>query len=72
MRVARYTGILLAVLLIVAGFLHQNIAGFETDRTLFYISIVFAVIHFAVFGLRLNRAEPTNDGEPVNPLEKRF
>jgi APA family basic amino acid/polyamine antiporter len=72
MKVARYTGIVLAVLLIIAGFLHQYVVGFETDRTLLYISIGFAVIHLFVFGARLGRPEPTNDGETTNPLETKF
>jgi APA family basic amino acid/polyamine antiporter len=71
MKIARYTGIGLALLLVVAGFLHQNIEGFDEDRTLFYISIVFAVIHLGVFAARLGRPEPINDGEPKNPLETR-
>ena len=72
MKIARYTGLLLAILLIIAGVLHQYTVGFDTDRTLLYISIVFAIIHFFVFGSRLNRAEPTNDGETTNPLETKF
>jgi APA family basic amino acid/polyamine antiporter len=60
MRVARYTGIALAVLLIIVGVLHQYDVGFDSDRTLFYISIAFAVIHLGVFGARLGRSEPTN------------
>jgi APA family basic amino acid/polyamine antiporter len=72
MRIARYTGIGLALLLVVAGFLHQYIEGFDEDRTLFYISIVFAVIHLGVFGARLGRPEPVNDGEAKNPLETRI
>jgi basic amino acid/polyamine antiporter, APA family len=72
MRIARYTGIGLALLLVVAGALHQYDVGFETDRTLFYISIVFAVVHLVVFGMRLGRPEPANDGEPRNPLEDRI
>src|SRR5215204_7073365 len=50
MKIARYTGLGLTVLLIVAGLLHQYVVGFENDRTLLYISIVFAVIHIGVFG----------------------
>jgi APA family basic amino acid/polyamine antiporter len=69
MRIARYTGLGLALLLIVAGFLHQYVVGFENDRTLLYISIVFAVIHLGVFGGRLGRSEPIDDGEPPNPME---
>ncbi|RYY43022.1 MAG: amino acid permease [Chitinophagaceae bacterium] len=71
MRIARYTGIGLALLLIVVGFLHQYGVGFETDRTLLYISIVFAVVHLGVFGASLGRPEPLNDGEASNPMEKR-
>lgn len=72
MRIARITGIALAALLLVAGFLHQYFLGFDEDRTLFYISIIFAVIHLGLFAARLGRPEPVDDGEPVNPLEKRF
>jgi APA family basic amino acid/polyamine antiporter len=71
MKVARYTGLVLAALLIVAGLLHQYVVGFDTDRTLLYISIVFAFIHFFVFANRLGRPEPVNDGEPSNPMESR-
>jgi basic amino acid/polyamine antiporter, APA family len=72
MKVARYTGLVLALLLIVAGLLHQYVMGFETDRTLLYISIVFAVVHLVLFGSKLGRPEPAVDGEPKNPLEDRM
>lgn len=71
MKIARYTGLGLAVLLIIAGFLHQYVVGFENDRTLLYIAVIFAVIHLGVFGARLGRPEPIDDGEPLNPMEKR-
>ena len=71
MKIARYTGLALAVLLIVAGFLHQYVIGFDKDRTLFYIAIIFAVVHFGVFGRKLGRPEPLDDGEPPNPIEYR-
>ena len=57
MKVARYTGLALSVLLIVVGFLHQYAVGFDADRTLLYISIAFAVIHFGVFGRKIGRAD---------------
>lgn len=57
MKIARFTGLGLCVLLIVAGFLHQYTVGFDTDRTLLYISLAFAVIHFGVFGRKLGRVE---------------
>ncbi|MEO6539316.1 MAG: amino acid permease [Ferruginibacter sp.] len=57
MRVARYTGLGLCLLLVVAGLLHQYTVGFETDRTLLYISIIFAVVHLVVFGRKIGRAD---------------
>lgn len=71
MKIARLTGIGLALLLMLVGYLHQHDVGFDTDRTLFYISIVFAIIHFGIFGASLGRPEPKNDGEPANPMENR-
>ncbi len=58
MKVARYTGLVLCALLVVAGLLHQYTVGFDTDRTLLYISIIFAVVHLVVFARKLGRAEP--------------
>jgi|CXWL01.1.fsa_nt_gi APA family basic amino acid/polyamine antiporter len=57
MRMARYTGISLAVLLAIVGFLHQNSVGFEADKTLLYISLAFAVIHAGLYASKLGRAE---------------
>jgi basic amino acid/polyamine antiporter, APA family len=61
MRIARYTGMGLAALLVVAGFLHQWVMGFDTDRTLFYISIILAVVHIGLYASKLGRPEPTID-----------
>ena len=58
MKIARITGIVLALLLVVAGFLHQYVVGFEEDRTLLYISIIFAVIHLILYASKLGRPEP--------------
>ena len=58
MKMARYTGLALCDLLAIVGFLHQNSVGFDTDRTLFYISLVFAVIHLFVYGRKIGREEP--------------
>jgi APA family basic amino acid/polyamine antiporter len=60
MKIARYTGLALCLLLIVVGFLHQYSVGFEADRTLLYISLGFAVIHLVVFGRKLGRTESAN------------
>ena len=58
MKIARITGLLLSLLLIIVGFLHQNTVGFDADRTLFYVSLVFAAIHLVVFSRKLSRVEP--------------
>ncbi len=53
MRIANITGLGLTGLLVVAGFLHQYAVGFDTDKTLLYISLIFAAIHLVVFGKKL-------------------
>ena len=58
MKIARITGMLLSLLLVVVGFLHQRTVGFDTDRTLLYISLAFAAIHLVVFARKLGRTEP--------------
>lgn len=58
MKTARITSLILCLLLIVAGLLHQYTVGFETDRTLLYIAIAFAVVHLVVFARKLGRPEP--------------
>jgi APA family basic amino acid/polyamine antiporter len=60
MRLARIVGLCLCGLLVVTGFLHQYVAGWDSDKTLLYISIIFAIIHLFVFGRKLGRAEPAN------------
>jgi len=57
MKLARYTGIALAVLLGIVGYLHQRSVGFDADRTLFYISIAFAVFHAGLYASKLGRTE---------------
>ena len=57
MKIARITSIVLCVLLVIAGFLHQYTVGFDTDRTLLYISLIFAAVHLVVFGRKLGRTE---------------
>ncbi|MFC0771748.1 amino acid permease [Terrimonas alba] len=60
MRIARFTGLGLCVLLAIAGLLHQYVVGFDTNKTLLYISIAFAAIHLVVFGRKLGRKEPAS------------
>ncbi len=58
MKIARYTGIILAALLIVVGLLHQYTVGWDADRTLMYISIIIAIVHFGLYARKLGRTEP--------------
>lgn len=57
MKMARYTGMALSGLLVIVGFLHQYVVGFNADRTLLYISIAFAVVHLGLYASKLGRAE---------------
>ncbi len=57
MRMARITGIVLAIMLPIAGFLHQLTVGFGEDRTLFYISIIFGLGHLIYYVSKLNLKE---------------
>ncbi len=59
MKIARITGIVLSLLLVVVGFLHQNVVGFDADRALLYISLIFAAIHLVVFASKLGKPEAT-------------
>jgi len=60
MQIANYTGLGLATLLIIVGFLHQYGVGFDADRTLLYVSLVFAAIHLVIFGLKLGKGNSGN------------
>lgn len=57
MRMARYTGLALSVLLVIVGLLHQNTVGFDADKTLMYISIAIAVVHLGLYASKLGRVE---------------
>lgn len=57
MKMARLTGLALSGLLAIVGFLHQNSLGFDTDRTLLYISLGFAAVHAALYASKLGRPE---------------
>ncbi len=67
MRISRYTGIVIAGLLIIAGFLNQYVVGFDGDRILLYISIIFGIIHIGLFASKLSRSEPINESNKVDP-----
>ncbi|MEO5942396.1 MAG: amino acid permease [Ferruginibacter sp.] len=61
MRAARITGLILCLLLVVAGFLHQYTIGFDQERILLYISIIFAAIHLVVFGRKVGRKDAVEE-----------
>lgn len=48
MGVARNTGLILCVLLVISGFLHQYVTGDE-DKSLLYIAIIFAAGHLIYY-----------------------
>lgn len=60
MKSARYTGLVLSLLLVVAGLLHQYTVGFDADKVLLYISIIFAAIHLVAFSMKLGKPDPVN------------
>lgn len=49
MHTARYVGVALSILLIITGFLHQYSAGWDSDKLLLIIAIVFGVIHLILY-----------------------
>jgi len=53
LKLAYKIGMAISILLVIAGFLHQNSEGFEKDRTLFYIAMVFSAVHFIFYGIKL-------------------
>ena len=61
MKMARFVGLGLCALLLIAGTLHQYTVGFDNDRTLMYISIIFAAIHLLVFARKLTIAQQTEE-----------
>lgn len=46
-------GIALSVLCLITGFWHQQAAGWEADKSMLVISIIFAIIHFTYYVLRI-------------------
>ncbi len=57
MRMARTTGVVLAVLLAIVGLLHQYTVGFDTDQTLMYIAIAIAAFHVILYASKMGRKE---------------
>ena len=55
MHTARWVGIGLAVLLLVAGYLHQLTIGFNGDYALLIIAIVFALFHLGLYFVNMKR-----------------
>ncbi len=49
MHTARYVGVGLSILLIITGFLHQYAAGWDSDKTLLCVAILFGLIHLVMY-----------------------
>lgn len=62
MRTARFVGIGLAFLLIIAGILHQVTEGWDADYTLLIIAIVFAVFHMFLYGIHIKKEHRVENG----------
>jgi APA family basic amino acid/polyamine antiporter len=60
MRIAHFVGMGMALLLIIVAFIYQNTEGFDSDRTLFYLSIVFSVFHIILYASKLSKPESNN------------
>ena len=52
-KTARWTGIGLSVLLVIAGILHQMDEGWEADKILLTISILFALFHIILYAVHI-------------------
>jgi basic amino acid/polyamine antiporter, APA family len=63
MKTARLTGIALAVLLGVAGFLHQVTVGFDEDYTLLIIAILFALFHIVLYAVHIVQTKKRIENE---------
>ena len=48
-------GIALSTLCLITGFWHQQTAGWEADKSMLVISIIFAIVHFAYYIMRICR-----------------
>ena len=46
-------GIALSALCLITGFWHQQTAGWESDKSMLIISVVFAAAHFVYYILRI-------------------
>ena len=52
-RIVIYGGIVLSLLLITTGFIHQNVVGWDADRTLFWVAMVLAIVHIIYYFIKL-------------------
>jgi len=53
-----YTGLGLCVLLAISGLWHQQTVGWEADKTLLIIAMIFAAVHLVVFGRKIGTRQP--------------
>lgn len=53
-------GVVLGFLCVLTGFWHQQTAGWQADRTMLIISVVFGVVHIGYFLVRFKTVKPTD------------
>ena len=61
-KTARFTGIGLSFLLVIAGILHQVAEGWEADKILLSISVAFAVIHMILYAVHIVKEKRPETG----------
>lgn len=49
LRTANWVGFVMCVLLLIAGYIHQYVVGFDADRTLFYLALIFGAVHIVIY-----------------------
>lgn len=49
LRTANWVGFVMCVLLLIAGYIHQYVVGFDADRTLLYLALIFGAVHIVIY-----------------------
>lgn len=56
-------GLALAALCVITGFWHQQTVGWQEDKTMLAIAVIFAIIHLAYYLLRIWRHTTVSETE---------
>lgn len=54
-NILNITGIGLCILLLIVGMWHQQSVGWEEDKTLLTVSVVFSTIHLVYYGIKISK-----------------